>query len=66
MNKEIRAFEDNIISFVNSSELPIEVKRLVVQNLLNLVTKKADEVILAEIRDKKGEENGIHKDDLGE
>ena len=56
MNKEIRAFEDKIVETFNSSGLPIEVKRLVAQNVLNVITKKADEVILQEIRNGNQEE----------
>lgn len=56
MNAGIREFEDKVIDLFNTYNLPIEVKRLVAQNLLNIITKKADEVILKEIRDGKQEE----------
>ena len=36
-NFRIRDFEDKVINLFNSSDLPIEVKRLVVQNTLNLI-----------------------------
>lgn len=56
MNAGIREFEDKVIDLFNTYNLPIEVKRLVAQNVLNVITKKADEVILKEIRDGKQEE----------
>lgn len=56
MNAGIREFEDKVIELFNTYNLPIEVKRLVAQNTLNLVTKKADEMIMQEIRDGKQEE----------
>lgn len=55
-NYKIRQFEDSVIDTFNKSDLQIEIKRLVAQNVLNLLTKKADEVILQEIRDGKQEE----------
>lgn len=74
MNAAIREFEDKVIEIYNQYNLPIEVKRLVAQNVLNVITKKADEVIMKEIREGKqeeiymmeGKENGIHTDSLCE
>ena len=74
MNAAIREFEDKVIDMYNSYNLPIEVKRLVAQNVLNAITKKADEVIMKEIREGKqeeiqmmeGKENGIQSDSLCE
>lgn len=56
MNAGIREFEDKVIDLFNTYNLPIEVKRLVAQNVLNVITKKADEMIMQEIRDGKQEE----------
>lgn len=56
MNAGIREFEDKVIDIFNTYNVPIEVKRLVAQNVLNIITKKADEVILKEIREGKQEE----------
>ena len=56
INSGIREFEDKVIKTFNDYELPIEVKRLVAQNVLNLLTKKADEIITAEIQEMKKEE----------
>ena len=55
-NYKIRQFEDSVIDMFNKSDLQIEIKRIIAQNVLNLLTKKADEVILQEIRDGKQEE----------
>lgn len=55
-NFKIRDFEDKVINLFNSSDLQIEIKRLVAQNVLNLITKKADEIISAEIKEMKKEE----------
>lgn len=55
MNFEIRKLEDEIISILNASGAPIEAKRLILTDLLNVVTKKADEIISQEIIAQKGE-----------
>jgi len=55
-NFRIRDFEDKVINLFNSSDLQIEIKRLVAQNVLNLLTKKADETITREIQEMKKEE----------
>ena len=55
-NFRIRDFEDKVINLFNSSDLQIEIKRLVAQNVLNLLTKKADETITKEIQEMKREE----------
>lgn len=55
-NFKIRDFEDKVINLFNSSDLQIEIKRLVAQNVLNLLTKKADETITREIQEMKKEE----------
>lgn len=73
MNAGIREFEDKVIDVFNTYNVPIEVKRLVAQNLLNIITKKADELIMKEIREGKQEEiymmegkDGIHENGLCE
>jgi hypothetical protein len=67
-NYKIRQFEDSVIDMFNKSDLQIEIKRLVAQNVLNLLTKKADETITAEIQKMKKEEkkDGIYTDSLCE
>lgn len=56
INYKIRDLEDNLISIFNTSDVPIEAKRLVAQNVLNLITKEADKTILEEIKEKKQQE----------
>jgi hypothetical protein len=51
MLKDIRDFEDVIIAMVNAVNLNLEVKRLVLTDVLNLVTKEADKQIAKEIRE---------------
>lgn len=55
-NYKIRDLEDKLIDTLNSSDVAIEVKRLIIQNLLNMVTKQADARITMEIQDMKKEE----------
>lgn len=55
MNTKMRALEDDIISLLNGSEVPIEAKRLILTDILNLVTKKADEIISQEIKAEREE-----------
>lgn len=50
MNRKIRKLEDDIISLLNGSDLPVEVKRIVLANTLSLVEKEADRAILSEIQ----------------
>ena len=55
-NYKIRDLEDKMIDTLNISDVAIEVKRLIVQNLLNMVTKQADARNTMEIQDMKKEE----------
>ena len=50
MNREIRQLEEDLVAVLNASDLPAEVKRLVVGNIYCLVEKKADEAIVEENR----------------
>lgn len=54
-NYNIRSLEDKIIDTFNLSDVPIEAKRLIAQNVLNLLTKQADKVIFDEIKNSKSE-----------
>lgn len=49
MNLTIRTLEDGIIELINGSDLPTEVKRLVLSDVLNLVIKQADKEVIAEV-----------------
>lgn len=64
MNEQIRRFEDMVIDLFNTSPLEPEIKRLVAQNVLNLITKVADAKIVEELREEK--KDGIHTDSLCE
>lgn len=48
MNSKIRQLEDDLVSILNASDLPIEVKRLVVGNVYHATEKTADNAILKE------------------
>lgn len=50
MSLEIRRLEDALIRELNSAQIDIEVKRLIVQDILHLVTKEADKQIANEIK----------------
>lgn len=54
-NYNIRVLEDKIIDDFNASNVPIETKRLIAQNVLNLLTKEADKEICDEIKKIKSE-----------
>ena len=56
MNTKIRLLEDQIVALLNGSDVPIEAKRLILADIQNLVTKKADQVIRQEIKVQKGEQ----------
>ena len=56
MNKEIRALEDQILNDLNAAaDVPMEAKRLILTDVLNIVTKAADEIILQELSEDKHE-----------
>lgn len=52
----IREFKQSIQNFVNESELPDEVKRMVINEILADQTQKALESIRAELKDRDREE----------
>ena len=49
MNLKIRMLEENIVAILNDSDIPIEAKRLVLQNILNVVENNANEIIKREL-----------------
>ena len=55
MNTKIRLLEDQIVAILNGSDVPIETKRLILSDILNLVTKKADEIVSQEIKEQREE-----------
>lgn len=50
MDLEIRRFKQGIIQFINDSTLPLEVKRLVLAEVVNMVTSASDEVIKQQVQ----------------
>ena len=53
MNKDIRGLEDTLLQVLNESPVEMEVKRLVLTNLLEKVTKQADAIILQELQEEQ-------------
>lgn len=66
MNKTIRSLEDKLIEDLNAAtDVEIEVKRLILSNILNQVTKQADNAIILELSEAQDAES-IHENRLGE
>ena len=56
MNRAIRELGDKLIADLNAAaDVPLEAKRLIVENILSLVTRKADEAIISEIKSSEAE-----------
>ena len=56
MNKEIRALSDQILNDLNAAaDVPMETKRLILMDVLSIVTKAADDIILKELNEEKHE-----------
>lgn len=65
MDLEIREFKNAIVQFVNKSELPMEVKRLCLKEILDEVNILSDETIKAQIvlRNSKENDNNLEERD---
>lgn len=50
---QIREFSQSIINFVNASQLPIEVKRLALKDIMAQVEDETNKVLREEIRDRE-------------
>lgn len=61
-NSDIRELEDRLVNVLNESDVAIDVKRLILQNLYNSAKAQADKVITQEINElinhDKGDEDG--------
>lgn len=60
-NSDIRELEDRLVNALNESDVAIDVKRLILQNLYNSAKTQADKVITQEINElnhNKGDEDG--------
>lgn len=51
VNTSIRKLEDEIIAILNQSDAPMEAKRLVLSDVLHIVTKEADKDIQRELEE---------------
>ena len=61
MNIDIRTLEETLLGELNASDVPMEVKRLILSDLLTMVTKQSDTTIQAELmlkQDNQEERNG--------
>lgn len=61
MNIDIRTLEETLLGELNASDVPMEVKRLILSDLLTMFTKQADTTIQAELmlkQDNQEERNG--------
>lgn len=47
---QIREFSQSIINFVNTSQLPIEVKRLALKDILSQVEEETNKVLQSELQ----------------
>ncbi len=56
MNLKIREFSEAIRNYVNNTQLPAEVKKIVLKDILNAVSSDADTEILREAEDIKKKE----------
>ena len=72
MNLEIRMFREKIINTINETELPIEVKRLVLKEVMSVVNETADNQIAKEQEmlktneEVKADEQSVQQDNVGE
>ena len=72
MNLEIRKFRQKIVNDINEAELPIEVKRLVLKEVMSVVNETADNQIAKEQEmlkadeEVKTDEQSVQQDNMGE
>ena len=57
MNLKIKEFQQAIVNFINESDLPIEVKRLSLSEIMHKLESAADAVIAQELKERE-EVNG--------
>lgn len=60
-NTNIRQLEDAIIDILNQSDVLIETKRLILADVLHIVTKEAEKEILNELRTKGENDDSMGK-----
>lgn len=62
MDYEIRSFQYDIVARINKSELPIEVKRLVLLEVLSSLTDAANGIIEQQRVERSANEQSISED----
>lgn len=66
MDFEIRKLEAKLIEDINNSQIPIEVKRLVLAEVMEKVVSEANKIVQMQAQEEaKGEDNGIREDSMG-
>lgn len=53
MNLQIRTLEDNLLAVLNKSPVEMEVKRLILTNILDIIKRQADTIILQELQEEQ-------------
>lgn len=57
INKQIREYQKKILEVVNEEQLPLEIKRLVLAEVMNAVSNAADAMVEQEEEDMKNEQS---------
>lgn len=68
MDIAIKEFRKKLIDEINQTELPMEVKRLVLCEILSEITAATAQIITEQLKEREanGDEQGIQPDILGE
>ena len=56
INRSVREFENGLVQYMNGSNLPMEVKRLVLQSVLQQVQNQSLEIINIELMQEQQEQ----------
>lgn len=66
MNLAIRKFQEDLIKLTNEAKIPIEVKRLVMENVLRQVVFASEEILRKELEEsqKEGENDAVHENNM--
>ena len=65
-NAQIRRFRNTVLQLINAEPLPVEVKRLVLSEIMQAVSNKCDEEIQRESKEDQQNEQSIQPDNLAE
>lgn len=58
MNLKIREFKVTLENYINNTDLPPEVKRMVLNEIYDTVSAKADGAVMEEIKERDSMERG--------